>query len=89
MALKKSAGGIYHAQDLETVSATQLMVAISASLGKKKKTSRLVGLPFRLLRISLTNKLFGGVSYSGDLLESDLGEWEIVDFNEGIKRTFA
>ena len=79
--------GVYMAQDREMVSSYEIMSAIAAGLGLRKRSIRCAWF-FRLFyRSSLVCKLFGGVSYAQELAECDLGNYQIVDFWEGMRRT--
>ena len=79
--------GVYMAQDANPISTYEMMDAIAAGLGLKKRTVRCAWL-FRLLGwMPPVCKLFGGVAYEQRFAECTLGNYQIVDFREGIRRT--
>lgn len=84
LALKADRGGIYHAQDPETVSAYEILRALAKGMGIKRP-----GLPcdatVRLLpRIALVVKFFGGVAYDPALTQCDLGDYHVTECKEGL-----
>lgn len=87
LAVNAGRSGVYMAQDRNPVSAYELMDAIAAGLGLRKCSIRCTWL-FRLFcRLSPVCKLFGGVAYDPELAKCALGNYQIVDFREGIRQT--
>ena len=86
LALKSDRGGIYHAQDPETVSAYEILGALAKAMGLKKR-SLPCHTPVRLLpRISPVMKFFGGVAYDPELAKCPLGDYHVVECKEGLAR---
>lgn len=83
------AGGVFPAQDDGGVSSVDLMEAICKAKNMKKKKSKTFGLPFRIIRIGAVNKLFGGVVYDDSYACTELGDYRIYSFEQGIKETFG
>ena len=82
------AGGIFLPQDNVTVSAVELMAAISNAIGLNKKKSKPLGLllrPFSFL--PLVVKGYGGIAYP--LSASKYYDWDyvIVPFQDAIKQS--
>ena len=84
---KSGESGAYMAQDAYPVSTYELMEAISAGIGIKKRSIRCAWL-FRLFSwLPPICKLFGGVAYEQKFAQCALGDYQIVDFREGMSRT--
>lgn len=79
--------GIFPAQDKIPISSYELMKEISNTLRLNKKSSNIVGGIFFVLRISLTNKLFGGIAYSQEYSKCIYGDYQLVDFKNAIRRS--
>lgn len=86
--VENQAKGIFPAQDATPVSSVDLMIEIANVIKIKKKKSKVFGLPFKIFRISLVKKLYGGVAYTSQYAKTDLGDYCLYSFSEGIKRTF-
>lgn len=81
--------GVYMAQDEETVSAYEIMNAISNGVGVQKPAIRCSWF-FRLFYwFPLVQKLFGGIAYSQEISTCPLGNYRVVDFREGMRRTVS
>lgn len=87
LAANSDRSGIYMAQDAQPVSAYEIMCAITSALRQRKGSIKCTWLFSPLCRISLVNKLFGGIAYSQELAKCPLGDYQIVDFSEGMQRT--
>ena len=86
LALKADHGGIYHAQDPETVSAYEILQALAKAMGIKR-CSLPCHTPVRLLpRIGPVMKFFGGVAYDPALTECPLGDYHVIECKEGLAR---
>ena len=80
--------GVYTPQDDESITAVKLMEYISEALGRKKKTSRILGLFANFLSfLPIVKKGFGGVSYDREISHQDDLNYLVVPCKEGIKRT--
>ena len=79
--------GIFPAQDNPAVSSVDIMIAMSNALNLKKAKSKVFGFPFKLLKIGMVNKLYGGIAYSEEYSKTNLGEYTICDFQESINKT--
>lgn len=73
--------GIYHAQDRMPMSTIEIM----RLLAPEKKSIRCQRLLAPFARLSLLNRLFGGVAFSEDLSQCPLGEYRVVSMAEGIR----
>ncbi|SFO21813.1 UDP-glucose 4-epimerase [Pseudobutyrivibrio sp. UC1225] len=82
--------GVYMPQDDKAVSAVELMSAIAAGLGVKRKQSKLLGLGACLLSwTSLAIKAYGGIEYASELSDIEGVDYRVVSFEEGIRRTVS
>ena len=77
-------------QDDKAVSANELLRAITNGIGRKYRSSWLLGLCVRMLHfIPLVNKAYGGVEYATSLSDIDGLDYVVVPFEEGMRRTVA
>lgn len=75
-------------QDDKAVSANELLEAISKGIGKKYRSSSWIGMIVKMLGfLPIVTKAYGGVEYSCSLSKLDGYEYNVVSFDEGIKRT--
>lgn len=81
--------GVYMAQDQEPVSAYEIMDALSSGLGLRRPSIRCTWFFRPFCRFALVRKLFGGVAYAQELALCPLGNYHVVDFREGIRRTVS
>ena len=80
--------GIFCPQDDEIPNANRLLEVICHGIGKKYRTSKLLGLGMCLCSfIPLVTKAYGGISYSRSLSEIKDYNYVVVPFAEGMKRT--
>lgn len=80
--------GIFCPQDDCTPNANELFEAIANGLGKKYRDSKLLGLCMRMVSfIPLVKKAYGGIGYSRSLSDIKGYDYQVVAFEEGIKRT--
>lgn len=80
--------GDYTPQDEVSVSAVDIMSAISEGLGLDKKASAFLGLfIYPLFFLPLVKKGYGGVSYDLDSSHHEELDYLIVPYKEGIKGT--
>ena len=80
--------GIFPAQDKKPVSSVELMTQIALALKIKRRKSKFFGFPFKIFRIGLVKKLFGGIAYDDKYALVEVGDYQIVSFSEGIQKTF-
>ena len=80
--------GFFMPQDRIAVSAVELMEAISEAIGRKKPTSRLLGIGIYLLSfLPIVKKAYGGVAYAEAMTAYFENQYIVVPFEEGIRRT--
>lgn len=90
LVIEKNRAGVFCPQDDKAVSANELLRVIADGIGRKYRSSWLLGLGVRLLRfIPLVNKAYGGVEYSTSLSDIDGLDYLVVPFEEGMRRTVA
>ena len=83
-------GGVFCPQDDEIPNANRLLEVISEGIGKKYRTSKLLGWCLRLVSfIPLVNKAYGGISYARELSEMPNMNYVVTPFEEGIKKTVS
>ena len=88
--IEKNKSGVFCPQDDKAVSANELLRVIAEGIGRKYRSSRLLGLGVRLLRfIPLVNKAYGGVEYAKALSDIEGMDYVVVPFEEGMRRTVA
>ncbi len=86
--IEKNLKGVFCPQDDKAVSANELIEVISNGIGKKYRSSRLLGLFVRLLHfIPVVNKAYGGVEYAKSLSDVEVVNYVVVPFEEGMRRT--
>lgn len=86
--IEKNLKGAFCPQDDKTVSANELLQAISNGIGKRYRSSYLLGLGVRLLHfLPLVNKAYGGVEYARSLSDAAGINYVVVPFEEGMRRT--
>ena len=83
-------GGVFCPQDDEIPNANRLLEVISEGIGKKYRTSKLLGWCLRLVSfIPLVNKAYGGISYARELSEMPNMNYVVTTVEEGIKKTVS
>lgn len=87
--VEKNGAGIFPAQDNPAVSSVEIMEAMSSALNLNKKKSKLLGVPFKLFKIGMVNKLYGGISYAKEYSETELGSYNKISFEESMKITLS
>lgn len=88
--IERNLQGVYCPQDDKAVSANELLSTISEGIGKKYRSSWLLGLGVRLLSIlPIVNKAYGGVEYAKELSSINGVEYVVVPFEEGMRRTVS
>lgn len=90
LVIEKNLKGVFCPQDDKAVSANELLQAISYGIGKKYRSSRLLGLFVRLLSfLPIVNKAYGGIEYTRSLSDVEGINYVVVPFEEGMSRTVA
>lgn len=90
LAIKHNLNGSFCPQDELTVSANDLLKAIAKGIGLKYRSSRFLGFCMYLVCfVPLINKVYGGVEYSKELSEIKGLNYNVVPFEEAIKRTVS
>ena len=88
LAIEKRLSGVFCPQDDKPVSANELLEAISIGIGKKYRSSRLLGWGVRLLSfLPLVKKAYGGIEYSKELSTIENINYVVAPFEEGMRRT--
>ena len=88
--IERNLQGVYCPQDDKAVSANELLSTISEGIGKKYRSSWLLGLGVRLLsKLPIVNKAYGGVEYAKELSSINGVEYVVVPFEEGMRRTVS
>ena len=90
LAIEQKRHGVFMPQDDKAVSAVEITTAIARGLGKKPRTSRLLGLIVHLgCFVPLIQKAYGGVEYDMNLSRIEGMDYVVVPFEEAIKRTIS
>ncbi|MCM1516378.1 MAG: NAD-dependent epimerase/dehydratase family protein [Paraprevotella sp.] len=77
-------------QDDEIPSANRLLEVICKGIGKKYRASKFLGLCLRMVSfIPLVKKAYGGIEYARELSTIPGHNYQVVSFEEGIKRTVS
>lgn len=80
--------GIFMPQDERPVSAIDIINAISTGIGKKARTSKLLGLGARIFSfMPIIKKAYGGIEYSEELSDIPGISYRIVSFEDAMKHT--
>ena len=88
LVIEKNKAGVFCPQDDKAVSANELLRVIANGIGRKYRSSWLLGLGVRLLHfIPLVNKAYGGVEYAKALSDIEGMDYVVVPFEEGMRRT--
>ena len=84
------AGGVFLPQDDVAPNTVELISAIRKTAGKSTHPSKCLGLGVRLFhKLSLVNKIYGGVCYDMAASEAFDGRYRIVSFADGIQKTYC
>ncbi len=88
LSIEQGRAGLFMPQDDKAVSAVEIIKAISNGIGKKPKTSRLLGIAARIgSHIPLIQKAYGGVEYDASLSRIEGMNYIIVPFEEAMSLT--
>lgn len=82
--------GAFCPQDDEIPNANRLLEVICKGIGKKYRSSRLLGWCLRMISfVPLVKKAYGGIEYSRKLSDIPSMTYVVVPFEEGMKRTVS
>lgn len=88
LAIEQGRSGIFMPQDNCAVSAVDICTSITKGIGKKPRTSVLLGLAVRLFSfLPLIQKAYGGVEYDMKLSQIEGMNYVCVPFEEAMART--
>lgn len=88
--VEKHLSGGFCPQDDEIPNANRLLEVICKGLGKKYRSSRLLGVCLRMVSfIPLVKKAYGGIEYSRKLSDISGMNYVVVSFEEGMRRTVS
>lgn len=88
--IENSLNGVFCPQDDETPNANRLLEVICKGIGKKYRSSKILGFCLRLVSfIPLVKKAYGGIEYAKKLSEIPGHDYQVVGFEEGMKRTVS
>lgn len=80
--------GAFCPQDDKAVSANDLLQAIATGMGKKYRSSQVMGFFVRLISfMPIVKKAYGGIAYDKSLSDIEKMNYVVIPFEEGIKRT--
>lgn len=87
--IENNAYGEFMPQDNIIPSTPKLIDCISDAIGKKMRFTKTLGFFVKIFRfIPIVKKVYGGVSYDYKLSDCFNYEYQIISFEEGIKRAF-
>ena len=90
LVIENNLKGAFCPQDDRAVSANELLEIIANGIGKKYRSSWLLGAVVRLFSfMPLVKKAYGGVEYSKNLSTIDGLDYVVVPFDEGMRRTIV
>lgn len=88
--IENQLSGVFCPQDDETPNANRLLEVICKGIGKKYRSSCVLGFCLRMISlIPLVKKAYGGIEYSRSLSDIPGYDYVVVPFEEGMKRTVA
>lgn len=88
LAIVNNLKGSYCPQDDKAVSANELLETIALGMGKKYRSSLLIGLFVRLVSfMPIVKKAYGGIAYDKSISDIEKMNYVVVPFEEGMKRT--
>lgn len=84
------AGGTFMPQDDVTPNAVEIVRTIRSIYDKKTMCSKLMGAFVKLFKkASVVSKIYGGIQYDKSISDCFDIRYQIVSFNEGMKRTYS
>ena len=88
--IENKLNGAFCPQDDEIPNANRLLEVICKGIGKKYRSSKFLGLCLRMVSfIPLVKKAYGGIEYSRSLSDIPGYNYNVVSFEEGMKRTVS
>ena len=88
--IERNLCGPFCPQDEISVSTNELLETICDGLGKKYRSSKLLGLLVPLIKfIPIVKKAYGGMEYSRSLSDIQGMNYVVVPFKEGMRRTLS
>ena len=88
--IEKEISGPVCPQDEVAVSANELLETISNAIGKKYRSSRLLGFFVKLISfMPIVKKAYGGMEYAKSLSDIQGANYVVVPFKEGMRRTLS
>lgn len=88
--IESNLSGIFCPQDDEIPNANRLLEVICKGIGKKYRSSKFLGLCLRMVSfIPLVKKAYGGIEYERELSEIAGYNYQVVSFEEGMRRTIS
>lgn len=82
--------GVFCPQDDEIPIANRLLELICKGIGKKYLPSKILGFCLRMVSfVPIVKKAYGGIEYSRTLSEIQGYNYQVVSFEEGMRRTVA
>lgn len=88
LAIKYNVRGIFMPQDDKAVSTIELTSSIAKALGKPLYLSFLMGYLVRILSFApFIQKVYGGIEYDSNLSKFKEFEYNVVSFDQGIRKT--
>ena len=89
LVIENNSGGIYMPQDDYIPNTVDIITAIRKTIGKKTLNSKLLGKCVALFsKISIVNKIYGGVCYEETISNHFDNKYQIVPFEKGIELTY-
>lgn len=88
--IENKLNGAFCPQDDEIPNANRLLEVICKGIGKKYRSSKFLGFCLRMVSfIPLVKKAYGGIEYSRSLSDIPGYNYNVVSFEEGMKRTVS
>lgn len=87
--VENDSSGYFSPQDDVAPNTVEIITTIRDISGKKTRYSKVLGNIIKIFRkMSLVNKIYGGVCYSDDYSECFDNKYQIVSFKEGMETTY-
>lgn len=88
--IENNLSGVFCPQDDEIPNANRLLEVICKRIGKKYRSSKFLGICLRMISfIPLVKKAYGGIEYERGFSEIPGYSYQVVSFEEGMRRTFS
>ena len=87
--LEKNCDGIYTPQDKHIPNTIDIITGIRKTYNKKTRYSKFLGILIKLFsKISIVNKIYGGVYYDSHISNHFNNKYQIDSFEEGLELTY-